>query len=289
LMEVSIGKHITLRYALNEDLPLVNADSAQIQQVILNLITNANEAIGEDNGEIVFSTGVIQADQNELNATLTNEELPEGEYIYIEVADSGCGMDKNTVEKMFDPFFTTKFTGRGLGMSAVLGIVRGHHGAIQVHSQPGQGTSFRILLPVSDIKNSPQAVEAVEPVHASRSKGTVLIVDDEALIREVASAMLQDIGFDIIEATNGKEAVALYRQHQPAIRAVLLDMTMPQMDGKTCFSELKKINPDVRVLISSGYTEQDINKLFAEHVPAAFIQKPYMPESLQQKLDEILN
>jgi len=290
LMEVSIGKHITLRYALNEDLPLVNADSAQIQQVILNLITNANEAIGDANGEILFSTGIMQADREDLNATLTNETLPEGEYIYIEVTDSGCGMDKSTLEKMFDPFFTTKFTGRGLGMSAVLGIVRGHHGAIQVHSQPGQGTSFKILLPVSDINNSPQAVEAVEPAHASRgSKGTVLVVDDEALIREVASAMLQDIGFDIIEAADGKEAVALYRQHQPDIRAVLLDMTMPQMDGKTCFAELKKINPDVRVLISSGYSEQDINKLFAEHVPAGFIQKPYMPESLQQKIDEILN
>jgi len=289
LMEVSIGKQITLRYALNEDLPLVDADSAQIQQVILNLITNANEAIGEANGEIVFSTGVMQAGRAYLNASLTNEKLPRGKYIYIEVSDNGCGMDKTTVEKMFDPFFTTKFTGRGLGMSAVLGIVRGHHGAIRVNSKPGQGTSFRILLPVSDNKCSTPAVAAVESAPTSPCKGTVLIVDDEAVIREVASAMLQDIGFDIIEAGDGKEAVSLYRQHQSDIRVVLLDMTMPQMDGKTCFAELTKINPAVRVLLSSGYSEQDINKLFTEHVPAGFIQKPYMPTALQQKMEAILN
>jgi len=289
LMEVSIGKQITLRYDLNEDLPLIEGDSAQIQQVILNLITNANEAIGEANGEIAFSTGIMQAGRSYLNATLTNEKLPKGKYIYIEVADSGCGMDKKTIEKMFDPFFTTKFTGRGLGMSAVLGIVRGHHGAIRVKSQPGKGTSFRILLPVSDIKSSPPPIAEAEPEHTSHCKGSVLIVDDESLIREVASAMLKDIGFDIIEAADGEEAVALYCQHQSIIRAVLLDMTMPKMDGKTCFTELKKINPDVRVLLSSGYSEQDINKLFAEHTPAGFIQKPYMPKALQQKMEEILS
>jgi len=289
LMEVSIGKKITLRYTLNEDLPLVEADSAQIQQVVLNLITNANEAIGEANGEIAFSTGIMQAGRAYLDATLTNEKLPKGKYIYIEVADNGCGMDKKTIEKMFDPFFTTKFTGRGLGMSAVLGIVRGHHGAIRVKSKPGKGTSFRILLPVSDIKSSPPPGEDAEPVHTSHGKGSVLIVDDEALIREVASAMLKDVGFDIIEAADGKEAVALYRQNQSIIRAVLLDMTMPKMDGKTCFTELKKINPDVRVLLSSGYSEQDINKLFADHTPAGFIQKPYMPKALQQKMEEILS
>ncbi len=289
LMEVSIGKQITIRYALNEDLPLVDADSAQIQQVILNLITNANESIGDSSGEIAFSTGVMQAGQAYLNASLTNEKLPKGEYIYIEVADSGCGMDRATMQKMFDPFFTTKFTGRGLGMSAVLGIVRGHHGAIRVKSQPKKGTTFRILLPASDSNSVARDTEAIKPVSTNQTKGTILIVDDEMLIREIANAILTDIGFDILEAVDGKEAVELYRQHQPTISAVLLDMTMPQMDGKTCFSELKKINPDVQVLLSSGYSEQDINKLFAGHAPAGFIQKPYMPEALQQKMVEILS
>ena len=291
LMEVSINKQITVRYALNENLPLVDADSAQIQQVILNLITNANEAIGEEKGEIVFSTGVMQAGHAYLNASLTNEKLPKGEYIYIEVADTGCGMEKSTIEKMFDPFFTTKFTGRGLGMSAMLGIVRGHHGAIRVKSQPGKGTTFRILLPVSDSSRDKQSTEeaGAKTAPTSHVKGTVLIVDDEAVIREVAHAMLKDIGFEIIEAIDGKEAVECYRQHQSEISAVLLDMTMPQMDGKTCFAELKKINPDVRVLLSSGYSEQEIHKLFADQMPAGFIQKPYMPESLQQKMEEILS
>jgi len=288
LMEVSISKKITVRYALNEDLPLVNADTAQIQQMILNLITNANEAIGEGKGKITFSTGIIQAGRTDLNATLTNEKLPEGEYIYIEVSDTGCGMDNKTIDKMFDPFFTTKFTGRGLGMSAVLGMVHGHHGAIRVNSQPGKGTTFRILLPVNDTGSSTQVTEKTEPVHTSHCKGCVLIVDDEPLIREVAHAMLKDIGLDILEAADGKEAVELYRQHQSDISVVLLDMTMPQMDGKTCFAELIKINPKVRVLLSSGYSEQDINRLFADHAPAGFIQKPYMPKSLQQKMEEIL-
>ncbi|MDQ6995873.1 MAG: response regulator [Mariprofundus sp.] len=288
LMEVSIGKQITIRYALNENLPLVDVDTAQIQQVILNLITNANEAIGEANGEIAFCTGIMQAGRAYLNATLTNEKLPKGKYIYIEVADSGCGMDKKTIEKMFDPFFTTKFTGRGLGMSAVLGIVRAHHGAIRVNSQPENGTTFRILLPVGDNSSSAQPVEKIKPVQASRCNGTILIVDDEPVIREIAHAILEDVGFDIIEAVDGKQAVELYRQHQSDISAVLLDMTMPKMDGKACFVELRKINPDVRVLLSSGYSEQDITELFAGLDLAGFIQKPYLPESLQQQMDEIL-
>jgi len=290
LMEVSIGKHITIRYGLNEDLPLIDGDTAQIQQVILNLITNANEAIGEARGDIVFSTGIMQAKRAYLDATLTNERLSEGEYIYIEVADSGCGMDRETISKMFDPFFTTKFTGRGLGMSAILGIVRGHHGAIRVNSKPDKGTTFRVLFPASDIKGSDQSqsVEKVDVVLTSHCKGTVLIVDDEALIREIANAMLKGAGFDIIEAVNGKEAVDIYRQRGSEISAVLLDMTMPKMDGKTCFSELKKINPDVRVLLSSGYSEQEIDRLFAGQSPAGFIQKPYLPELLQQKMEEIL-
>ncbi|MDX8407444.1 MAG: response regulator [Mariprofundaceae bacterium] len=145
-------------------------------------------------------------------------------------------------------------------------------------------------MPVSDSSHGKQSTEeaGAKTTSTSHVKGTVLIVDDETLIREVAHAMLKDIGFEIIEAIDGKEAVECYRQHQSEISAVLLDMTMPQMDGKTCFAELKKINPDVRVLLSSGYSEQDINKLFADHTPAGFIQKPYMPESLQQKMEEIL-
>jgi len=295
LMEVSIGKQITLHYALQDSLPLVDADTSQIQQVILNLITNANEAIGDQTGDITFSSGIMQADQRYLKSNLSNEPLPAGEYIYIEVADTGCGMNSDTIQKMFDPFFTTKFTGRGLGMSAVLGIIRGHHGAICVDTAPGKGTRFRILLPASDSVNkaldtSPQALPITEESQIPQAlSGTILIVDDEEFIREIASVILEDMGFDIMEAVDGLEAIDIYQQYQDEIAMVLLDMTMPKMDGKACYAALKEINPDAKIVISSGYSKDEISSIFSQHQPTGFIHKPYMPESMQQIITEILS
>lgn len=286
LMEVSIDKNVTLRYDLNNTIPLIEADTAQMQQVILNLITNANEAIGSKNGMISFTTGVMKLDRAYLDSTLTHERLREGEYVYMEVADNGCGMSKETMEKMFDPFFTTKFTGRGLGMSAMLGIVRGHHGTIRVYSEPGRGTTFKILLPASDKQALP--VARVNS-HHWQAHGTVMVVDDEESIRDVASIMLQDMGFDTITANNGEEAVELYRAQQHTIVAVLLDMTMPKMDGKACLAELLCINPDIRVVLSSGYTREDTDDQFPSGLLASFIQKPYTPESLQQVMRQSLS
>jgi len=290
LMKVSIGKHITTHYALDDNLPLIEVDASQIQQVILNLITNANEAIGDQSGDIVFNTGLIQATRIDLAATRTNEKLAAGEYIYIKVVDSGCGMDAKTVEKMFDPFFTTKFTGRGLGMSSMMGIVRAHHGGIMVHSQPGKGTTFRILLPVN--KNTCKQASANNTIHLAatdqRVSGNILVVDDEAQIRELSCAILADIGLNVMQACDGVEAVEIYQQHQTEISAVLLDMTMPNMDGKTCLTKLKAINPDVKVLLSSGYSEQEISEIFSDQAPAGFIQKPYIPETLQQHIKQVI-
>jgi len=278
LMEVSIQKNVVIKYHLAENLPTVEADEAQLQQVILNLITNANEAIGSNSGVISFATGVMHADSAYLEHTVSGEMLAEGRYVYIEVSDTGCGMDKETVQKMFDPFFTTKFTGRGLGMSAVLGIVRGHHGALQVYSEPGKGTTFKMLLPASE--QALPAEQAVALADARNGNGVILIVDDEDTIREVASLMLEYSGFSVLTAKNGLEALEVYRSHQQDIVGVLMDMTMPKMDGKACFRELRHINPDVKVVLSSGYNEQEATSQFAGQGLAGFIQKPYSQETL---------
>jgi len=287
LMEVSIEKNVVIRYDLSESLPMIDADTAQIQQIILNLLTNANEAIGNKKGMITLATGIMHADLAYLESTVSNGPLHEGEYVYMEVSDNGCGMDTATMEKMFDPFFTTKFTGRGLGMSAMLGIVRGHHGTIRVYSEPGRGTTFKVLLPVSGSQCLPDRGWQ-DSGKQWLERGTVLVVDDEQSIREVASAMLEEMGFDTITAANGEEAVELYRRHLQEVAAVLLDLTMPKMDGKACLAELLCINPDVKVILSSGYNEAETGDQFAFGILAGFIQKPYTPEALQQIMRQCL-
>ncbi|NWF39811.1 PAS domain S-box protein [Mariprofundus sp. NF] len=283
LMEVSIEKNVVIKYHMAENLPPVEADAAQLQQVILNLITNANEAIGSKSGVISFATGVMHADRNYLSQTITDMELPEGRYAFIEVSDTGCGMSADVMHKMFDPFFTTKFTGRGLGMSAVLGIVRGHQGALRIYSEVGKGTTFKVLLPVSSHDYvQEQAMQA--EAQNWRADGTILVVDDEETVREVATMMLEDMGFKTLSAVDGSDALQVYRKHESEIVAVLLDMTMPKMDGKECFRELRRINPEVKVILSSGYNEQDATSRFVGQGLAGFLQKPYAPEALHEKI-----
>ncbi len=287
LLEVSIAKNVVLKYHLTENLPAVEADAAQMQQVIMNLVINASDAIGDNSGLISIATGMMQADRDYLAGTSLDDELPEGAYVYLEISDTGCGMDSQTRAKLFEPFFTTKFTGHGLGMSAVLGIVRGHRGAIKVYSEPNRGTTFKVLLPVCD--QPAQALSlSMAGVDAWRGFGTVLIVDDEETIREIAAMMLEDMGFATLTAVDGEDGAGVYRDHQHEIVAVLLDMTMPKMDGKTCFTELRRINKDVKVILTSGYNEQEATSRFAGQGLAGFIQKPYAPDTLQIKMQEIL-
>lgn len=283
LMEVSIEKNVVIKYHLADNLPAVEADAAQLQQIILNLITNANEAIGSKSGVISFATGVMHADRGYLSQTITDQELPEGRYVFIEVSDTGCGMDAAVMHKIFDPFFTTKFTGRGLGMSAVLGIVRGHKGALRIYSEVGKGTTFKVLLPVSSQDYDRQQAKQAEAKHW-HADGTILVVDDEETVREVATMLLEDMGFKTLSAVDGLDALQVYRKHQSEIVAVLLDMTMPKMDGKECFRELRRINPDVKVMLSSGYNEQDATSRFVGQGLAGFLQKPYAPEALHEKI-----
>lgn len=287
LLEVSISKGVILKYNLAENLPSVEADIAQMQQVIMNLVLNASDAIGKKSGIISICTGMMQADSAYLTQTSIDDSLPDGRYVYLEVSDTGAGMDEQTQSRLFEPFFTTKFTGHGLGMSAVQGIVRGHKGAIKVYSELGRGSTFKVILPMSEVEvdteNHLKNVSASEEA-GFKFGGTILIVDDEETVRETASMMLEDMGFDILTAIDGEDGVNIYRAHQTEIVAVLMDMTMPKMDGQACFRELRRINENVKVVLSSGYNEQEATSLFTGKGLAGFIQKPYSPDFLAEKL-----
>jgi PAS domain S-box-containing protein len=281
MLEVSISKKAVLRLNPFQSLPQVEADATQMRQIIMNRVINASEAIGDRSGVIAITTGCMDCDRNYLKDVWLDENITAGLYVYLEIADSGCGMDKETLAKIFDPFFTTKFTGRGLGMAAVLGIVRGHKGAVKVYSELGKGTSFKILLPASD-----RPAELFN--HSSLSddwqgSGTVLLVDDEETVRGIGVEMLKELGFTVITANDGREGVAVFKQH-PEIAFVILDLTMPHMDGEQCFRELRQLRPDVRVILSSGYNEQEVTQRFVGKGLAGFVQKPYKLSMLKEAI-----
>jgi PAS domain S-box-containing protein len=296
LLEVSISKKAMLRCNLAENLPTFNGDVTQIRQVIMNLITNASEAIGDGNGVIALSTGTMYCDRsylNDVNAVLRtglDEPLPEGDYIYFEVADTGCGIDAETIEKIFDPFFTTKFTGRGLGMSAVLGIMRGHKGALKIYSEVGKGTTFKVFFPVNGLPDDGIAVRRKDEAEGKdwRGSGTVLIADDEETVYTVGKQMLERMGFSVLTAPNGREALKVFHEHTDEIVCVLLDLTMPHMDGKEAFREMRRLRPGVTIILCSGYNEQDAIRHFAGKGLAGFIQKPYNLAALREKLIDVL-
>jgi PAS domain S-box-containing protein len=287
ILDISVSKKAVLRYRLAPVLPAIEADATQLRQVIMNLITNASEALGEASGIVSVSTGVMQCDRAYLEESTLGQELPEGPYVYLEVADTGCGMDAETQQRIFDPFFTTKFTGRGLGLAAVLGIVRGHRGAIKVYSQPGQGSTLAILFPMAPGEPVPAEVTPEAPT-AWRGSGTVLLVDDEEPVRNVAKEMLERLGFRVVTAADGRQALATFRVHADRIVCVLLDLTMPHLNGVETFQELRGLRADLRVILSSGYDEQDVIQRFAGRGLAGFIQKPYTLGALQEVLRRAL-
>ena len=286
LLEVSIQKNIVMRLDLTQQLPYIEADASQMQQIIMNLVINASEAIDKNSGTITVYTGVVNISDEYIQTTYIHDNIQAGRYVTLEVSDTGCGMSKDTQKRLFDPFFTTKFTGRGLGMSAILGIVRGHKGAIKVYSEEGKGSSFKILFPCAT-SGKPTDTADIKPIHQSQH-GTVLVIDDEESVREIASIMLEESGYTVLTASGGVEGVATFKAQQKSIVAILLDMTMPDMDGSTVFRELKMIQPDVTVILSSGYNEQDATNRFAGKGLAGFLQKPYTPNALYKKLSEVL-
>lgn len=294
LLDVSISKKALLTYSLADNLPLVEGDVNQIQQIVMNLITNASESLGQKNGIIRLSTASMFCDRRYLDSvteeleSIYEEPLPEGVYTSLEVTDTGCGMDSETQRKVFDPFFTTKFSGRGLGMAAVRGIVRGHGGAVKVYSEVGKGSTFKVLLPAKpDLRTTPMQQAADENVHPFRQGGVVLVVDDEPTVCEIARDMLGEIGLIVLTASDGHQAVEVFRENIERISCVLLDLTMPGLDGIETFLEMRRLRPDVKVILSSGYNEQDVTQRLVDKGLAGFIQKPYTLEKLRDKLNEV--
>jgi CheY-like chemotaxis protein len=293
LLKASLSKTVTLSLQLGRDIPLVKADASQLQQVIMNLIINASEAIGDRPGFITLATGVQECDAACLRSSRLEDKPAPGRFALLEVIDTGCGMDRETVERLFDPFFSTKFTGRGLGMSAVLGIVKGHNGAIMVKSEKGKGTTMRVLFPLAETSQAEQrqaqeTMGAGEEPHPARLSGTVLVVDDEEVVREVCAAMIEDLGCRVITAVDGEDAMRILRDSTEKIDLVLMDLTMPRMDGSTAAREMIRIKPDTMIVLSSGYNDHDLSLRFAGQGFAGFIQKPFNMHDLWALLSRAL-
>ena len=288
LLSASVTKNISLIFELQQDLPTVDGDLGQMQQLLINFVTNAAEAIGEDRpGTIVIATGQQDLSENDLRETVIRGELQPGRYVSVEVRDTGIGMDAETRQKIFDPFFTTKFTGRGLGLSAVLGIVRSHHGTIRVQSEPGMGSDFSVFLP------SRERVALAAPLAPSMPEAVpsavILVIDDEETIRQTAKAILEKRGMRVYLAETGPAGVDTFRRHADRISLVLLDLTMPTMSGNEALRRIRAIRSDVPVIISSGYGELDAMRRVNAAEPVGFLQKPYTAAQLLQKLVAVLD
>ncbi len=280
LIHTSIPETVALDLALDPDVPLIETDLTQIQQVAMNLVINAAEAI-EGQGQIRIATGQQWLSQEEIRETDGLGHLEPGNYVYLEVEDSGSGMEDETRHKIFDPFFTTKFTGRGLGLAAVSGIVRGHKGAIIVATHPGRGSRFRVYLPAPERTEGPG--ERVKEEGRATGSGTILVADDEKMVREVAQSALERSGYRVLLARNGREAVDLFRLHASEITAVVLDLAMPVMGGDEALPQLREIRRDIPVLITSGYGEMLVTQRLHESEP--FIQKPFTADELARNVD----
>ncbi len=287
LLRTSIPKSVQLRFDLPDGLPPVTADASQIQQVIINLATNAAEAVGEGNvGTVSISAGVQEVDADTIRQASGAGDAVPGTFVYVEVRDTGCGMDEALRSRIFDPFFSTKFTGRGLGLAAVLGIVRGHKGLITVTSAPGAGTNIRVLLPAScdAVWQRPLSTQA----HEGATAALVLVVDDETVVQETARAALERGGFEVAVADSGSRALDICRASHDRVALVLLDMAMPLMSGEETLRELRKLQPGLKVIVSSGYSEAEAIRRFRGAGVAGFLQKPYSAARLLEKIRSVL-
>lgn len=279
LLDVSISKSAALEWKLAPEVAPIQVDVTQLRQVVMNLITNASDAIGSNEGVITIGTGTSTCPAEYLAAMDVGVGLEPGLYTWLEISDTGMGMDAETRLRIFDPFFTTKFTGRGLGLAAVLGIVRGHKAALGVYSEPGRGTTFKVLFPVSGTAAEAPSADAEQGPRAQPGHETVLVVDDESAVRGVAKRILSDAGFQVLLAADGEEALRICAE-RPDVRVVLLDMAMPRMSGEEAFRRLRAARPDVRVVLCSGYSEQDAADRFAGEGPISFLHKPYRAAEL---------
>jgi PAS domain S-box-containing protein len=290
MLEVSIPKTAQLRYELDSSSPRIIGDISQIQQVIMNLIINAGEAMDPNPGTIILHTGEIELTESDMEYwKYTNTPLVPDRYAIVKVKDTGCGISQETLARIFDPFFTTKFTGRGLGLAAVLGIIKGHKGALRIESEVGKGTLFEVVLPLAST-----AASSIVPVEMEHSvvdgKGkTILIIDDDPFVFELLEDILTEVRFSVTGALNPLKGIEIYQQNHKNIDLVILDYSMPEMDGRGAFEELRKINSEVKVILCSGYTEEETMSAFGAVQPVGFFQKPYKTEAVLERVIEILS
>jgi PAS domain S-box-containing protein len=274
LLTVSISKKVIVRYDLAPGLPKISADPSQMQQLVMNLVTNASEAIGDEtSGLITVRTGLETVDEATTLGLLPALPLAQGNYVTFEVSDTGCGMTLDVRERIFDPFFTTKFTGRGLGLSAMLGILRSNHGGLKVYSEPNRGSVFKLFFPAHP--NVESDLPAGLAVRGWKGHGMILIVDDEPSARSVARGLAHAMGFQVIEAADGQEALDLFELRHLELVAVLMDLTMPHLDGRQAFLRMHEIDSTVPVVLTSGYSEADVVADFQDRGLAGFLPKPY--------------
>jgi PAS domain S-box-containing protein len=283
LLRASIGKSVTLELDLAEKLPPVEADAGQMQQVIMNLVLNAAEAIGDKPGKVWVHTGLKQIGEDFRVDALNRAKLAPGPYVALEVRDTGCGMDEVTRSRIFDPFFSTKFAGRGLGLAAVSGIVRSHRGAILLNTAPGKGAEFEVLFPA--MRNAAASKRlANTPVAIQHGPELVLVIDDESVVRRMASAALSHNGYRVRQAASGREGLEILHELSGKVALILLDVTMPALSGPETLHEIRKLWGDLGVLVSSGYGEEQTMSMFAGQKVSGFIQKPYSSAQLIEKV-----
>ena len=281
---------MSLEFALQPDLPPVSADPAQLRQIVLNLLSNASEAIGDRPGRIQLRTGSRDLDAEALRELGPPGEGGPGAYVLLEVSDDGCGMDEATLQRIFDPFFTTKFTGRGLGLAAVLGIVRRHNGRLAVSSRPGEGSRFTLFLPA--LSGAPAAESpppaALHDAPAENGEGRILLIDDEERVRKVGAAILQASGYEVVEAVAGEEGLARFRAEPGSYRLVISDLTMPRMDGREALEAIRSLNGRIPVILISGYNHHGGAEAFPGPGPSEFLHKPFDPDQLRRLVHELL-
>ena len=279
LIKTSIPMTVELRLHLATDLPAIEGDGSQIQQLVMNLVLNGAEAIGEGKpGVVAVTTGTQMVNATDIQQTFTENEISPGNYVMLDVSDTGCGMSEETVARIFDPFFTTKFSGRGLGLAAATGIVRGHKGALKVHSVPGKGSSFRVLFPAS--RGVPNRARSNFDEEDLKGSGTILVIDDEEIVRRAARSALEHYGYTVLASESGSDGLELLAKLDYAADLVVLDMTMPGMSGQETLEHLRAVRPDLPVILSSGYNEAEATRSLTGKGLAGFIQKPYSASRL---------
>jgi nitrogen-specific signal transduction histidine kinase/ActR/RegA family two-component response regulator len=287
LLKASISKTVALGSRCDEELPPVQADAMELRQVVMNLVINAAEAVGEREGVVSVKTGLRHFEAPCFGDQNGFEPMSPGTYVFLEVADNGSGMNSETQARIFEPFFSTKSFRRGLGLAAVRDIVRSHGGAIRLRTSPGQGTTFVVYLPV--LNRNPTPSGRVPLTEEWRGSGTVLVVDDEETVRGVAAWMLVNLGFHVVTASDGREAIERFKEHRQEIKCVLLNFSMPRMGGEEAACELRKLRPDVPIVIASGHSLHEIATRFIDHPVAGLLSKPYEMSALRTKLRQVLS